>query len=203
MGEPAEKLKQMLLRSYTGVFTDYAYISEQTLSVRTGLTRQQIYDLLVMLSKRRIVDYIPFFLTQYNIYTREREELHYLQIPRAVYEERKERYEKRIHAMVEYVTSENVCRSRMLLRYFGEKNEHNCGQCDVCLIHRTQPDVPQSSFNELKEQITTLLKDHPMTPAEIASHINTDKEQLGEVVRFMLDEGLLSSENGLLTEKTS
>ena len=91
----------------------------------------------------------------------------------------------------------------MLLRYFGEKNEHNCGQCDVCRSHRTQPDVPQSSFDELKEQITTLLKEHPMTPAEIASHINTDKEQLGEVVRFMLDEGLLSSENGLLTEKTS
>ena len=59
MGEAAEKLIQMILRSYTGVFTDYAYISEQTLAVRTGLTRQQIYDLLVMLSKRRIVDYIP------------------------------------------------------------------------------------------------------------------------------------------------
>ena len=203
MGEPAEKLIQMILRSYTGVFTDYAYISEQTLSVRTGLTRQQIYDLLVMLSKRRIVDYIPHKKTPYIIYTRERVDLHYLQIPRAVYEERKERYEKRIHAMVEYVTSENVCRSRMLLRYFGEKNEHNCGQCDVCLSHRTQPDVPQSSFNQIKQKITTLLKDHPMTPAEIASHINTDKEQLGEVVRFMLDEGLLSSENGLLTEKTS
>lgn len=121
----------------------------------------------------------------------------------AVYEERKERYETRIHAMVEYVTSENVCRSRMLLRYFGEKNEHNCGQCDVCLSHRAEPDISQSTFDGLREQICALLKEHPMTPAEIASHINTDKEQLSEVIRFMLDEGLLSSENGLLTEKTS
>ena len=86
MGEAAEKLIQMILRSYTGVFTDYAYISEQTLAVRTGLTRQQIYDLLVMLSKRRIVDYIPHKKTPYIIYTRERIDLHYLQIPRAVYE---------------------------------------------------------------------------------------------------------------------
>ena len=203
MGEAAEKLIQMILRSYTGVFTDYAYISEQTLAVRTGLTRQQIYDLLVMLSKRRIVDYIPHKKTPYIIYTRERIDLHYLQIPRAVYEERKERYETRIHAMVEYVTSENVCRSRMLLRYFGEKNEHNCGQCDVCLSHRAEPDISQSTFDGLREQICALLKEHPMTPVEIASHINTDKEQLSEVIRFMLDEGLLSSENGLLTEKTS
>ena len=88
-------------------------------------------------------------------------------------------------------------------RCFGEKNEHNCGQCDVCLSHRAEPDISQSTFDGLREQICALLKEHPMTPAEIASHINTDKEQLSEVIRFMLDEGLLSSENGLLTEKTS
>ena len=126
MGTEAETLIQTILRSYTGVFTDYAYISEDTLAIRTGLTRQQIYNILVTLTKRRIVDYIPHKKTPYIIYTRERLELRYLHIPASVYEERKARYEARIKAMEEYVTSESVCRSRMLLRYFGEKNEHNC-----------------------------------------------------------------------------
>ncbi len=132
MGKEAEALIQSILRSYTGVFTDYAYISEESLAVRTGLTRQQIYNILVTLTKRRIVDYIPRKKTPYIIYTRERLELRFLHIPASVYEERKARYEARIKAMEEYVTTENICRSRMLLRYFGEKNEHNCGQCDVC-----------------------------------------------------------------------
>ena len=122
MGTEAETLIQTILRSYTGVFTDYAYISEDTLAIRTGLTRQQIYNILVTLAKRRIVDYIPHKKTPYIIYTRERLELRYLHIPASVYEERKARYEARIKAMEEYVTSESVCRSRMLLRYFGEKN---------------------------------------------------------------------------------
>ena len=140
MGTEAETLIQTILRSYTGVFTDYAYISEDTLAIRTGLTRQQIYNILVTLTKRRIVDYIPHKKTPYIIYTRERLELRYLHIPASVYEERKARYEARIKAMEEYVTSESVCRSRMLLRYFGEKNEHNCKQCDVCLNrHETNP----------------------------------------------------------------
>ena len=203
MGKEADALIQTILRSYTGVFTDYAYISEESLALRTGLTRQQIYNILVTLTKRRIVDYIPRKKTPYIIYTRERLDLRFLHIPPIVYEERKARYEARIKAMEEYVTTENVCRSRMLLHYFGEKNEHNCGQCDVCLSHRAEPDISQSTFDGLREQICALLKQHPMTPAEIASHINTDKEQLSEVIRFMLDEGLLSSENGLLTEKTS
>ena len=131
MGTEAETLIQTILRSYTGVFTDYAYISEDTLAIRTGLTRQQIYNILVTLTKRRIVDYIPHKKTPYIIYTRERLELRYLHIPASVYEERKARYEARIKAMEEYVTSESVCRSRMLLRYFGEKNEHNCKQCYI------------------------------------------------------------------------
>ena len=122
MGKEAEALIQSILRSYTGVFTDYAYISEESLAIRTGLTRQQIYNILVTLTKRRIVDYIPRKKTPYIIYTRERLELRFLHIPPSVYEERKARYEARIKAMEEYVTTENICRSRMLLRYFGEKN---------------------------------------------------------------------------------
>lgn len=108
MGTEAETLIQTILRSYTGVFTDYAYISEDTLAIRTGLTRQQIYNILVTLTKRRIVDYIPHKKTPYIIYTRERLELRYLHIPASVYEERKARYEARIKAMEEYVTSESV-----------------------------------------------------------------------------------------------
>lgn len=115
MGKEAEALIQSILRSYTGVFTDYAYISEESLAVRTGLTRQQIYNILVTLTKRRIVDYIPRKKTPYIIYTRERLELRFLHIPPSVYEERKARYEARIKAMEEYVTTENICRSRMLL----------------------------------------------------------------------------------------
>lgn len=156
MGKEAEALIQSILRSYTGVFTDYAYISEESLAIRTGLTRQQIYNILVTLTKRRIVDYIPRKKTPYIIYTRERLELRFLHIPPSVYEERKARYEARIKAMEEYVTTENICRSRMLLRYFGEKNEHNCGQCDVCLSKRATDNLSEKSYEEVKRQILNL-----------------------------------------------
>ena len=191
MGKEAEALIQSILRSYTGVFTDYAYISEESLAVRTGLTRQQIYNILVTLTKRRIVDYIPRKKTPYIIYTRERLELRFLHIPASVYEERKARYEARIKAMEEYVTTENICRSRMLLRYFGEKNEHNCGQCDVCLSKRATNDLSEESYEEVKRQILDLLSHSPLTPAETADQIKAEKEDIGQVIRYLLDEGEL------------
>ena len=198
MGKEAEALIQSILRSYTGVFTDYAYISEESLAVRTGLTRQQIYNILVTLTKRRIVDYIPRKKTSYIIYTRERLELRFLHIPASVYEERKARYEARIKAMEEYVTTENICRSRMLLRYFGEKNEHNCGQCDVCLSKRATDNLSEESYEEVKRQILDLLSHSPLTPAETADQIKAEKEDIGQVIRYLLDEGELKMQDGML-----
>ena len=198
MGKEAEALIQSILRSYTGVFTDYAYISEESLAVRTGLTRQQIYNILLTLTKRRIVDYIPRKKTPYIIYTRERLELRFLHIPASVYEERKARYEARIKAMEEYVTTENICRSRMLLRYFGEKNEHNCGQCDVCLSKRATDNLSEESYEEVKRQILDLLSHSPLTPAETADQIKAEKEDIGQVIRYLLDEGELKMQDGML-----
>ena len=203
MGEQADLLIQTILRSYTGVFTDYAYIHEDSLAMRTGLTRQQIYDLLIVLAKRRILDYIPHKKTPYIIYKRERVELRHLQISRTVYEERKERYEARIKAMLEYVTSETACRSRMLLHYFGEKNEHNCEQCDTCINRKKNNGVTDSSYNVLRRQILEMLSVQQRTPADLARLIEADKEEIAAVIRFLLDKGEIQMEDGMLQTKNT
>ena len=203
MGEQADLLIQTILRSYTGVFTDYAYIHEDSLAMRTGLTRQQIYDLLIVLAKRRILDYIPHKKTPYIIYKRERVELRHLQINKTVYEERKERYEARIKAMLEYVTSETACRSRMLLHYFGEKNEHNCEQCDTCINRKKNNGVTDSSYNVLRRQILEMLSVQQRTPADLARLIEADKEEIAAVIRFLLDKGEIQMEDGMLQTKNT
>lgn len=203
MGEQADLLIQTILRSYTGVFTDYAYIHEDSLAIRTGLTRQQIYDLLIVLAKRRILDYVPHKKTPYIIYKRERVELRHLQISQTVYEERKERYESRIKAMLEYVTSETACRSRMLLHYFGEKNEHNCEQCDTCINRKKNNGVTDSSYNVLRRQILEMLSVQQRTPADIARLIEADKEEIAAVIRFLLDKGEIQMEDGMLQTKNT
>ena len=203
MGEQADLLIQTILRSYTGVFTDYAYIHEDSLAMRTGLTRQQIYDLLIVLAKRRILDYIPHKKTPYIIYKRERVELRHLQISKTVYEERKERYESRIKAMLEYVTSETACRSRMLLHYFGEKNEHNCEQCDACINRKKNNGVTDSSYNVLRRQILEMLSVQQRTPADLARLIEADKEEIAAVIRFLLDKGEIQMEDGMLQTKNT
>ena len=201
MGDDMDKLIQTVLRSYTGVFTDYTYINEDSLAIRTGLTRRQIYEQLVHLAKLRIVSYIPRKKTPYIIYTRERIEAQLIHISPEIYEERKARYETRINAMLEYVTNDTLCRSRMLLDYFGEKNEHNCGQCDTCIGLRKQTATYQPDREELYEKIHEILSGAPQTPAGLLEQLPIEKELLTEALHRLLDEGKIIVVDGILQIK--
>lgn len=194
-----EKLINVILRSYTGVFTEYAYINEETLSVRTGLTRQQIYDTLISLTKRRILHYIPGKKTPYIIYTRERQDADRLIFTKEVYEDRKNSFIHRIGAMTEYAESEGKCRSRMLLLYFGEKNEHNCGQCDVCLASHSSG-MKQGTFDELERLIENALSDKSMSVSELISSIDRDdKDNIIKVISYLLSEEIVCQKDGILS----
>ena len=195
--QDTEKLLRIILRSYTGLFSDYAYINEETLAQRSGLSRQQVYDTLILLTKRHILHYIPGKKTPYIIYTRERQDTNRIVLNKEVYEDRKRSYEKRIQAMLEYAESNDQCRSRMLLHYFGENNEHNCGQCDVCLEKHTSG-LKKGEYEDIVSDIKNLLNRHPHTPQEVIHALSVPEEKILNVLTYLLSEERIKQENGKL-----
>lgn len=101
--------------------------------------------------------------------------------------------------MVDYVTSETACRSRMLLRYFGEKNENNCGQCDVCLSGHAAHELPTDTFEKLKKELLTILQEQVLTPAEVAEKTEADRDLLSHAIQYLLEEGEIKIKDGILS----
>ena len=192
-----ENLLRIILRSYTGLFSDYAYISEETLALRSGLTRQQVYDTLTLLTKRHILHYIPGKKTPYIIYTRERQEASRIVLSKEVYEDRKQSYERRVKAMLDYADTDDRCRSRMLLEYFGEWNEHNCGQCDVCL-NKHKSGLRQGEFEDITQAILSLLAEAPRMPQDVIHLLAYDEAKILKALTFLLSEEQIMQKEGRL-----
>ncbi len=193
-----EKLLNVILRSYTGLFTDYAFINEDALALRTGLSRQRIYEILIMLTKRHILHYIPYKKTPYIIYTRERQETSRIILSKDIYEKRKESYQNRIDAMIEYCTSTENCRSRMLLKYFGEKNQNNCGQCDVCL-KKHNSGIKKGEFQNIENEIKELINKNPMSSADLLFALKYDHKKAHKVIDYMLQEEIIHIKDGIIS----
>ena len=119
--EQAELL-DVLMRSYSGIYTDLQYVREAD--------NTETHQLLVSLAHRGIITYIPRSVGSSLYMTNEREAEIYLSP--AIFEERRTRYVSKLNAMLEYAEQNQFCREQVLLAYFGENNAPICGQCDVC-----------------------------------------------------------------------
>lgn len=189
-----DELLHTLLRNYTGLFSDDVYIDESLLAARTGKSRSEVCEMLIALSRMRYIRYIPQKKTPFIVFTTSREDSQFVSIPRTVYEERKKRFEKRIHSMIDYVEEGDVCRSRMLLIYFGEKNPKDCGYCDVCL-RRNEVGVTNYLFRLMRKKILAQFKLEQtlrlnMLVEQVADG-EGDQEQVIKVIRFLVDSGEL------------
>ena len=195
-----DKIITALLRSYGGLFTDYNYIDEGFLAQITQLQPQQVYLTLKNLSQRHILHFIPQKKTPYIRYTQRREDMENVQIMPEVYEERKSQFQQRIQAMIGYATNDHICRSRQLLRYFGEENYHDCGQCDVCLSHRKEGKISESHLNAALQKILDLLSDGKPHPIIELKSIGLPDDELDAAIDYLTIEEHIRQEDGLISK---
>ena len=196
-----EKVITAMLRNYGGLFTDYNFIDESFIAQQTQLEPQQVYMTLKGLSQRHILHFIPQKKTPYIRYTQRREDMEHVQIPPSVYEERKAQFEERIHAMINYAKDDAVCRSRQLLRYFGEESDHDCHQCDVCLSHRSEGLVSEPRMNEAMERILALLDDGQPHPLTELRDLQLPVDELDAALTYLLKEEDIRQSDGLLSRR--
>lgn len=193
-----ESLLQAVLRSYGGVFSDYITIDETLLGKQTGLSRDMVYRGLIALGKRRIISYIPYKKTPYIRFAQKRVETERILISREIYENRKEKYEARIQAMIDYATRDDLCRSRMLLAYFGETSEENCLACDVCL-KKNRSGISQGLAENVERRITTLLREQKEVPVHDIDFPGISRETVGQVLHQMVQEEKLLLDDGMIS----
>ena len=180
---------KLLLRSYTGMFSEFVAINEETLSRKSALTRDNIYRFLVKLSSLNIIKYIPGKKTSLIIFTEERLDRKALMISPENYLQVREKHIFRIGKMIDYAEFNTKCRSVTLLDYFGEEADR-CGICDVCR-ERNELDLSKYEFDLILDEIKEALTGRKADARELVSKVSHPEEEVIKVIRWLLDHNKL------------
>jgi ATP-dependent DNA helicase RecQ len=176
---------KLLLRSYTGLFTNYVPIDEQLLAKRANVNPDLVYQFLVKLRTQKIIDYIPQKKAPYLIFTKERLDLDRLKITKENYTDRKRDYIDRIDAVIHYASSGHKCRSQLLLQYFGETESVRCGKCDVCQ-ERNELNMSKYEFDTISDQVKKVLA-VPCFYEELLKQVQGKPDNVVKTVRWLLE----------------
>ena len=197
-----ERLILSVLRRYGGIFVDYVYIDEDVLMRETGLSADEIYQTFLRLSQLKLISFIPRKHLPQITFRRRRVDREEVVLPHSVYGERRSHYEKRIEAMLQYISMDgNCCRSRMLLRYFGEEAAKDCGICDVCVQRKRQP-ASEDEKEALRRHILDQLQEGPRNSYEL-DLAGFNPNLLEDVIDRMRADGEISFDGPLLYSTSS
>ncbi|NVK53646.1 MAG: RecQ family ATP-dependent DNA helicase [Flavobacteriaceae bacterium] len=146
-----QKLIQLLLRSYGGIFEQKTKINEYWLSKKLGILSNQVTTLLEKLHAESIIEYVK---------ANSHSELYFL-LPRE--DDRTiNSISKNIHLFIQqkiqkatklldFSKNDMVCRNIQILNYFDEPNSKPCNICDVCISKKV-------SYASISDEILLVLK---------------------------------------------
>ncbi len=194
-----EDVMNIILRLYSGIFTDYAYIDEHLICSRAGIDHEKLYTTLMTLQSQGIVRYVPERRTPVVTWTRERIDTAMLHFDPDVYLQRKEEFKERIGAMMEYVTRETGCRSAILLKYFGEHQDKPCLCCDLCQ-EKVQGGLTRGERDAIMQDILDTFHSSPDNPQKVYT-LPYDRSKIDHVLHYMVDEGHILMRDGKIFAK--
>ncbi|HJZ40196.1 MAG TPA: ATP-dependent DNA helicase RecQ [Bacteroidales bacterium] len=181
---------KLLLRSYTGIFTEYTTIDVTLLAKRANVDQDIVIQYLNKLVSLGVISFIPQKRSPMVIFFEERLDEKSIYVSKEHYQTRKIRYTERAGAMLDYAVTRGKCRSQMLLSYFGETGSPVCGECDVCRANN-ESQLKQDEFDMIRDEVLSVLALGPLTAELLIERVAFDRGKILEVMQWMLDNDIL------------
>lgn len=198
--ERYDAFTKLLLRMYGGVlFTDFCIISEAAIAKAFLIPEAEVRSLLQRLQDLDIVEYDPQKNQPQLTFLTERYDASELPLSVREIAARRDRDLSKVQAVIAYAGNRQRCRTQLLLAYFDEPSDLECGICDTCVAKKkgpaeTRPAASAASPEpDEKQQILTYLANGSTTIQHLVSQIAPRNENaLLFTIREMLADGLIA-----------
>jgi ATP-dependent DNA helicase RecQ len=189
-----------ILRLYPQSIHHFTAFKENKIAKKINISLGDLSKILQKLAQDQIIEYSPQKDKPQIIFLKERVDADNLLFDMALYNFRKNRYQENVTQAILYAENKR-CRSKMLLKYFGELNAPLCGVCDVCL-GRTKSDFDEEEYERYKEKIKRLVTKEKLNSSDLLVSFGAKrKEFIAKVMDFLLEEGIIEIEEDIVVWK--
>ncbi len=186
---------KILLRSYGGITTDFVKINDRVIAKKLGISRDDLYQKLVSLSKERYIDYIPKEDGTIIEFLTDRPKEKHLPLSEKEFAIQMDRKEQGLQGIIRYVENQTTCRQEALINYLEIEKGKPCGKCDVCrgVFSPLTPDDEKKAYELLK---------NPIQPLQLSKALNKSEKLIFDWLRERLgEESVLFLEDGTFVLK--
>jgi len=177
-------LLNFILRKYGGAFESNITIDLNYIATQINSTKSAIKEQLLSLEKNHIID-LKLFDSDINITLLEpREDNRTISRVSKYLEQQNSLKIAQLEAVTNYIETTGVCKEQLLLHYFGETSNQQCGVCSHCISKKISK---RENTADLQLQIIDALKNSSLNSKELQEKLQCNTSELTSMIRNLLD----------------
>lgn len=178
---------KLILRTYGGIFENETKINTYSLAKKLNYSEKKVFENLEVLALDEIIAYNASHSDLELTFLVPREDDHTINRFAKNVKEQNLLKQYQVEAILSYINNNDICRSKQLLSYFGEKNSKACGICDVC----SASEVYDKNLVGLKKDILGLLKMKNVSSRELQKKLGCASEALIRILKELLEDNMI------------
>lgn len=128
-----EKVILTILRSYPGIYEIPAALNLILIAKKAETSQENIIAILEHLHQKEIVAYKALGNDSTIVFNEVREDERTINRVAKFLAVQNDLKKEQLHSVLNYVSTKDVCKSKLILNYFGESKTENCGICSYCI----------------------------------------------------------------------
>jgi ATP-dependent DNA helicase RecQ len=178
-----EEIIVTILRTYPGIYEIPTTLNLSLISKKAQTTQEQISGILEQLYKKEVISYRASGNDSTIIFNEVREDERTINRVSKFLAIQNELKTKQLESVIKYVSTKEVCKSKLILAYFGEEKKENCGICSYCITLKKQP-IKEISVSK---QIIFALENGPLDSRSLEQTIRQPSNQIVLALQELLE----------------
>jgi ATP-dependent DNA helicase RecQ len=172
-----------ILRTYPGIYEVPTTLNLILIAKKAQTTVEKVTGILEQLHQKDIISYRATGTDSTIIFNEVREDERTINRVSKFLAIQNDLKTKQLEAVLHYVTTKDVCKSKLLLAFFGEEKQENCGICSYCISLKKTP--LQSST--VYQQIISVLESQSLDSRSLEKILKQPSHQVIFALQELLE----------------